>query len=362
MSVRLRDIAEKLNLSPALVSGVLNDRPNIWASEETRQRVHRAAQELGYRPNPAARALSSGKTSTIAFVYNTPGDLFTQFRAVNVAGILGRYLNAAGWEILVRRQDDQKSSLSTLEELARSRACDAFVLWSRDEDIEEQALYLESIGKPFVVKGHHAARHPEWFQVEYDHACMMEKVVARLAGLGHSRIGYLGFNADDAFRHRLRDGFQAAMRRRFGREAEAAFVSEAASHSAATREKIRSWLALPQEQQPTALAVGAGNGEWEAIELELARRGRKIGEGMGELAVAGLTGVPMSLLFGRGQAFLNHDFSDLAEAVAARFLPALLRGEAVDQTVIQVCPELSSLPSLGLLDYVAFRAQTVIPL
>ncbi len=353
MPVRLRDIAEKLNLSPALVSGVLNDRPNIWASEETRQRVRHAAQELGYRPNPAARALSSGKTSTIAFVYNTPGDLFTQFRAVNVAGILGRYLNTAGWEILVRRQDNQKSALSTLEELARSRACDAFVLWSRDEEIEEQALYLESIGKPFIVKGNYAVRHPEWPQIEYDHACMMEKVVAHLTGLGHSQIAYVGFDVDDPFRHRLRDGFEAAMQRRFGRQP--LLISENPDSSEITREIFRRWLDLPPPQRPTALAVGAGNGEWEMVELEMARRGRKIGEGAGEFAVAGITGVPLSLLFGQGHTFLHHDFSDLAEAVAVRFLPALLRGEAVDQTIIQVCPELSPLPSFDLLDHVTFR-------
>src|SRR5690242_21829016 len=74
MAIKLRDIATKLNLSPSLVSGVLNDRAGVWASEETRERIRRTARELGYRPHAAARALRSGKTNTVALVYINPAD------------------------------------------------------------------------------------------------------------------------------------------------------------------------------------------------------------------------------------------------------------------------------------------------
>src|SRR5580693_1363266 len=69
MRTRLKDVAAKLNISPALVSGVLNNRPHIWASEETRARILEAAKALNYHPSAAAQALSKGKTDTIAFVY-----------------------------------------------------------------------------------------------------------------------------------------------------------------------------------------------------------------------------------------------------------------------------------------------------
>jgi LacI family transcriptional regulator len=66
MAVTLRDIARKLNLSHATVSFVLNDRRDVSIPETTRKRVMEAAQELGYRPNRAARALVSGRSQTLA--------------------------------------------------------------------------------------------------------------------------------------------------------------------------------------------------------------------------------------------------------------------------------------------------------
>ena len=51
----LEDVAERAGVSRALVSIVMRDAPG--ASEQTRERVRRAADEIGYRPDPRARLL-----------------------------------------------------------------------------------------------------------------------------------------------------------------------------------------------------------------------------------------------------------------------------------------------------------------
>ncbi len=66
MAVTLRDIARSLGLSHATVSFVLNDRRDVAIPEVTRERVRRAAEEMGYRPNRAARALVKGRTQMLA--------------------------------------------------------------------------------------------------------------------------------------------------------------------------------------------------------------------------------------------------------------------------------------------------------
>lgn len=64
--VTIRDVAQKLNVSHATVSRALN-RPNeTLISEATKKRVHDAAREMGYRPNPAARALVTGRTNVVS--------------------------------------------------------------------------------------------------------------------------------------------------------------------------------------------------------------------------------------------------------------------------------------------------------
>lgn len=66
--VTLADVARRAGLSKTAVSLVLNGREGTRLSTEAHQRIFAAAEELGYRPNVAARSLRTRKTATIAFV------------------------------------------------------------------------------------------------------------------------------------------------------------------------------------------------------------------------------------------------------------------------------------------------------
>lgn len=62
------DVARLANVSTATVSYVLNDVEGHRISEPTREAVIRAAQQLGYRPNLAARNLARGKSGAVLYV------------------------------------------------------------------------------------------------------------------------------------------------------------------------------------------------------------------------------------------------------------------------------------------------------
>lgn len=64
--VTLKDVAEKVGVTPATVSMVLSNKKNI--SQSTRERVLEAVKELNYYPNRTARNLVKGKTETIAIM------------------------------------------------------------------------------------------------------------------------------------------------------------------------------------------------------------------------------------------------------------------------------------------------------
>ncbi|HDQ26298.1 MAG TPA: LacI family transcriptional regulator [bacterium] len=70
----IKDIAQKLNINHAIVSRVLNRGTGF--SEDTRQLVLRAAEELEYVPNIAARMLAHNKTWAIANVMSTYSGIF----------------------------------------------------------------------------------------------------------------------------------------------------------------------------------------------------------------------------------------------------------------------------------------------
>ncbi|MBL7498227.1 LacI family DNA-binding transcriptional regulator [Frankia sp. CNm7] len=62
------DVAREAGVSRATVGFVLNNTPGQTIPANTRERVLRAAEHLGYRPNSAARALASGRSRIILLV------------------------------------------------------------------------------------------------------------------------------------------------------------------------------------------------------------------------------------------------------------------------------------------------------
>ena len=66
MAATLKDIAERVGVTPATVSMVLNNRPNI--GKETRQKVLKVAKQLNYYPHATARGLATKRSFVIGVV------------------------------------------------------------------------------------------------------------------------------------------------------------------------------------------------------------------------------------------------------------------------------------------------------
>jgi LacI family transcriptional regulator len=67
-AVRMGDIAQRVGVSRTAVSFVLNNRDDTSVSPATRERILRAAEELGYRPHAAARALAAQRSGLVGLV------------------------------------------------------------------------------------------------------------------------------------------------------------------------------------------------------------------------------------------------------------------------------------------------------
>lgn len=66
--VTMRDVAEAAGVSVATVSHVVNDKKGARIGEAARERVRKAIEELGYRPNALAKNLVSGHSKFIGLV------------------------------------------------------------------------------------------------------------------------------------------------------------------------------------------------------------------------------------------------------------------------------------------------------
>jgi DNA-binding LacI/PurR family transcriptional regulator len=75
--VSIRDVAPPAGGWVTTVSHALNGKGRL--NPETRERVREVADRLGYRPNPAARSLVSGRTGLIAAMPSLPAGLKIEF-------------------------------------------------------------------------------------------------------------------------------------------------------------------------------------------------------------------------------------------------------------------------------------------
>ena len=174
------DIAAASGVSVATVSRILNDKPDV--ADETRERVLRVMDEIGFAPQSAWRQIRSGRTRLIAV--HRPEEFNPPAYRLVMAAALG--VEDAGYSINVITRSLTDSELLGI---FRSRQADGIILLEIQTDDRRSEL-LRDHGYPFVMIGHRADNSGLSFadvDIEYGVGLAME----HLLGLGHRRVGFL---------------------------------------------------------------------------------------------------------------------------------------------------------------------------
>jgi LacI family transcriptional regulator len=184
-AVRLRDVAEAAETSTKTASRVINGDPRV--ASETRERVLRAVDELGYRPDPLARSLRLGTDDTIGVVVDEVADPFF----ASVIGEIERTALDRGITVIVastRRRADRERTL--LENLAQRRIA-GLILASVGND----HAYLRTSRHPIVF----IDRRPRGLDADtviVDDRAGARMAVEHLLAHGHRRIAFVGDNLE----------------------------------------------------------------------------------------------------------------------------------------------------------------------
>lgn len=125
MSVTQRDIATKLGVSQYVVSHALRNAGRI--SSQTRQRVLRAAAELHYRPNSAARAVRVGRLGNVTLLNSTAAGRSTLDPTVLMG--IDAVLVREGISLQVAYAPDEKLvDAGVLPRLIEEQTCDGLII------------------------------------------------------------------------------------------------------------------------------------------------------------------------------------------------------------------------------------------
>jgi LacI family transcriptional regulator len=136
-TVRLKDIARDMGLSTVTISKVLRDHPDI--GEETRKRVLKRMKEMHYQPNFAARALITGRTSTLGLVVP---DLLHPFFA-QIAKAISAGTRDQGYSLMITSsEEDPDLEQREIEQLV-ARRVDAILIASAQQKTDSFRVIQE---------------------------------------------------------------------------------------------------------------------------------------------------------------------------------------------------------------------------
>ncbi|MDT0322192.1 LacI family DNA-binding transcriptional regulator [Streptomyces millisiae] len=181
----MQDIARRAGVTKAAVSFALNGRPGV--SEPTRRRILAIADELGWQPSSAARALSDGRAGSFGLVIDRPARTLglEPFFMQLISGIQAELVRHTT-PLLLTMAEDQAAEIALYRDWWARRLVDGvFVVDLQLGDA--RVPVLEELGMPAVVLGAPLGTG-SLPAVWSDEAAAVATVVSHLRQLGHRRI------------------------------------------------------------------------------------------------------------------------------------------------------------------------------
>ena len=199
----IASVAALAGVGVATVSRVLNDSTAVSGS--TRMRVLEAIEALDYEPSAAARALSTGRTSTIGVL----APFFTEPSVVERLRGVTRRLASSGYQVTLFDVELPEHGDATLRSLAVKGRVDGLLVVSLPPT-KAQLERLEAAGVPVVLVDRRLEGATAVFT---DDEAGGRLATEHLLRLGHERIAFVGDTENGPF------GFTSSEARRRGYEA-----------------------------------------------------------------------------------------------------------------------------------------------
>jgi DNA-binding LacI/PurR family transcriptional regulator len=178
------DVAKRANVALSTVSYALNGTRPI--SEETRQRILAAIEDLGYRPHALARGLASKRSRIIAFLFppSERGLGITELEFVTGAADAAK---ENGYNLVL--WPTEMHDLNELRQLTQQGLADGVIVMEVHLD-DGRVRLLREIGFPFTMIGRCAdTTCISYADIDFEQT--IRDTVNYLSGLGHTHIGFL---------------------------------------------------------------------------------------------------------------------------------------------------------------------------
>lgn len=195
----ITQVAQRAGVSPATVSRVTNGRSTV--AKHLARRVWRAIEELGYSPNPQARALVSGRSRVLGLLVSEITNPFFPELMQSFEDVAGEH----DFEVMVGSTNyNRERARIFVRRLVQRRIEGVAVMTFRAESHFLDELIAEDIPLVTIDVSANAARS---LVLEVNYAQGIDEAVQHLAFLGHRRIGFASGPMPHLTNVRRRDAF-----------------------------------------------------------------------------------------------------------------------------------------------------------
>ncbi len=247
--ITLKEVAAAAGVHPSTVSRALSAATRHLVADDVAARVTAAATGLGYRPDPVAASLRTGRSHMVGvLVPDIANPVFSP-----ILGGIAEALSTHGYSTIVADAGNDRARQIELAESLMARRVDGLVLATvaRDDPVVARCLERELP----VVLVNRAEANARVSAVVSDDMAGMALAVDHLVGLGHRAIGHLAGPQQISTGHLRRRGFVAAMAAQ-GLAAGDDVIETAASYS---REDGAAAARTLLDRRPDLTAVAVAN-------------------------------------------------------------------------------------------------------
>lgn len=201
----LRTISELTGLAVTTVSRALAGAPQI--ALETRLRVARVAEEIGYLPDRAAQRLRTGRTNVISLILDPHEEILGY--ATSMINGLTEALRDTPYHLVITPHFSDRPQVDPVRHIVRNRMADGLI-FTRTEPMDERVKILMESDFPFICHGRTelSTQHPF---VDYDNHAFAYRAARRLIEAGCRKLSIVLPPGQFTFASHMRQGFMAAV-------------------------------------------------------------------------------------------------------------------------------------------------------
>ena len=203
----IKKLAAHLGLSKSTVSRALNGYTDV--NEQTREKVLKAAQDIGYKANPTAKRLASGKSRNIGIILPAHSRMFVSSAFSKVLASAAEFLAKHDYQLIVTTIFDWQDEQQVYFDFITSGLVDGvFIVRTRHDD--PRILMLRKHHFPYVCFGFDDDFTADSF-VDVDNIQAFYDLTKRQIKHGHSRIAFLDAPFELTFSQARKQGYLKAM-------------------------------------------------------------------------------------------------------------------------------------------------------